>query len=51
MIYFNDEDILKVIHEGFSDEDNEIMLENISNVIENTDLPKGKVSELIKNQE
>ncbi|MCK6130456.1 DUF4176 domain-containing protein [Parvimonas micra] len=50
LIYFNDEDILKVIHEGYSDEDNEIMLENISNVIENTDLPKGKVSELIKNQ-
>lgn len=50
LIYFNREDILKVIYEGFNDEDNEIMLENIENVLSSTDLPKGNVSDLLKKQ-
>ena len=46
LIYFNDEDIFKVVQEGYSDEDNDLMLENIAAVIDETDIPKGNVAEL-----
>lgn len=46
LIYFNDEDIFKVVQEGYSDEDNDLMLENIAAVIAETDIPKGNVAEL-----
>lgn len=46
LIYFNDEDIFKVVQEGYSDEDNDLMLENIAAVIDQTDIPKGNVAEL-----
>ncbi len=47
LIYFNGEDIMKVVHEGFTDEDNELMLENINDVLNKTDIPQGKISELV----
>ena len=46
LIYFNDEDIFKVFQEGYSDEDNDLMLENIAAVIDQTEIPKGNVAEL-----
>ena len=46
LIYFNDEDIFKVVQEGYSDEDNDLMLENIASVIDQTEIPKGNVAEL-----
>ena len=46
LIYFNDEDIFKVVQEGYSDDDNDLMLENIAAVIDQTDIPKGNVAEL-----
>ena len=44
--YFNQEDIFKVVQEGYTDDDNEIMLENIEAMLQQTDIPKGNVSEL-----
>ena len=38
LIYFN--------QEGYTDDDNEIMLENIEAMLQQTDIPKGNVSEL-----
>ena len=46
LIYFNQEDILKVVQEGYTDDDNAIMLENIDHILNTTDIPKGNVSEL-----
>ena len=46
LIYFNQEDIFKVVQEGYTDDDNEIMLENIEAMLQQTDIPKGNVSEL-----
>ncbi|MDG3131463.1 DUF4176 domain-containing protein [Streptococcus suis] len=46
LIYFNEEDIFKVIQEGYTDDDNDIMLENIDVILKTTDIPKGSVSEL-----
>ena len=46
LIYFNQEDILKVVQEGYTDDDNEIMLENIEAMLQQTDIPKGNVAEL-----
>ncbi|MFU2164751.1 DUF4176 domain-containing protein [Streptococcus pluranimalium] len=50
LIYFNDEDILKVVHEGFQDEENEVMLENLRSTLSSTEIPKGKVSDLVNTQ-
>lgn len=36
MVYCNHEDILKVIHEGYADEDNALMLENIADALSHT---------------
>lgn len=46
LIYFNHEDVFKVVQEGYSDDDNELMLEHISSVVSTTDIPKGNVAEL-----
>lgn len=51
LIYFNDEDILKVVHEGFHDDENELMLENLNDALATTELPKGKISDLLQSQE
>lgn len=41
LLYFNDEDILKVIHQGFSDEEDDLMQENIQAAIQQSGLNKG----------
>ncbi len=46
LIYFNHEDIFKVVQEGYTDDDNEIMLENIETMLQQTDIPKGNVAAL-----
>lgn len=48
LIYFNHEDIFKLVHEGYADDDNTLMLENIEAITQETDIPKGNVSELNK---
>ncbi len=49
LIYFNNEDIQKIVAEGFSDDDNELMLDNLKMWIEQADIPKGNPTELQKN--
>lgn len=46
LIYFNHEDIFKIVQEGYTNDENELMLENIAAVIDETDIPKGNVAEL-----
>lgn len=41
LIYFNHEDIFKIAQEGYTNDENELMLENIAAVIDETDIPKG----------
>lgn len=41
LIYFNHEDIFKIVQEGYTNDENELMLENIAAVIDETDIPKG----------
>lgn len=41
MIYFNHEDIFKIVQEGYTNDENELMLENIAALIDETDIPKG----------
>ncbi len=41
VIYFNHDTIQKVVFEGFTDEDNELMLENLSQSIKVLDMEKG----------
>ena len=41
LIYFNHEDIFKIVQEGYTNDENELMLENIAAVIDDTDIPKG----------
>nr|WP_231198215.1 hypothetical protein [Streptococcus equi] len=46
MIYFNHDDIFKIIQEGYADDDNALMLETIAQALATTDIPKGDVSAL-----
>ena len=48
LIYFNHEDIQKLIFKGFEDDDNEIMLENINRWIETSGYEKGQPLEINK---
>lgn len=41
LINFNHEDIFKIAQEGYTNDENELMLENIAAVIDETDIPKG----------
>ena len=41
MIYFNHEAIFQIVQEGYTNDENELMLENIAAVIDETDIPKG----------
>ena len=41
LIYFNHEDIFKIVQEGYTNDENELMIENIAAVIDETDIPKG----------
>ena len=44
LIYFPS--MIKVVQEGYTDDDNEIMLENIEVMLQQTDIPKGNVAAL-----
>ncbi|NGL84565.1 DUF4176 domain-containing protein [Streptococcus equi] len=46
LIYFNHDDIFKIIQEGYADDDNALMLETIAQALATTDIPKGDVSAL-----
>jgi hypothetical protein len=48
MMYFQHEDIVKIIFSGFSDEDNELMVENINAELAVTQLERADVKELQK---
>lgn len=41
ILYFNHKDIAKVIHEGYKDDDDSIMVDNINNWIEKSGLAYG----------
>ena len=46
IMYFNHEDIKKVIFTGYTDEDDEMMVENINDWFEKTDISRGNITEL-----
>ncbi|MBL1224264.1 DUF4176 domain-containing protein [Enterococcus sp. BWR-S5] len=46
LIYFNHEDIQKTVHEGYVNDENELMLENLAAAIKESDIPKGNVYQL-----
>ncbi len=46
VMYFQHEDIAKVIFEGFNDEDNEMMIKNINDQLSVTKLDRANVKEL-----
>jgi len=46
ILYFNHEDTTKVIFEGYADEDNKMMVDNINEWYMNSDVIKGNPSEI-----
>ncbi len=48
MMYFQHEDIVKIIFSGFSDEDNELMVDNINAALAVTELERADVRKLRK---
>ncbi len=46
LLYFNHEDIAREIFQGYSDEDNVMMVENIHRWIETNEYPKGNPYEI-----
>lgn len=48
ILFFNHEDISEVIHEGYKDDDEPRMVENVNQWIKDTGLPKGSAYELNK---
>jgi len=48
LLYFNHEDINKTVFTGFSDEDNELMVENINGWIKTSEFEKGNPKEINK---
>lgn len=42
IIYFNHEDIHKIVHEGYVDEDEQLMKDNIHEWLKKMDIKKGK---------
>lgn len=48
LLYFNHEDINKIVFTGFSDEDNELMVENINGWIKTSEFEKGNPMEINK---
>ena len=50
VMYFQHEDVIKTVHKGYSDEDDELMVGNINTALETTQLKRGNVQELQKEQ-
>jgi hypothetical protein len=50
-MYFNHEQIFKVINEGYSDGDNELILETIKAWMEKNEIDRGDPGELLKQTE
>jgi len=48
ILYFNHEDIVKVVFEGYHDEDDEMMVENINKWYEEANVPKGNAASFKK---
>lgn len=48
ILYFNHRDIAKVVFEGFSDDDDKMMVENINEWYSKTDIERADVSNLKK---
>lgn len=46
LLYFNHEDIAKVVHQGYTDEDDEMMIENIEQWVLQSKLEKGNPYEI-----
>lgn len=46
LIYFNHQDILKVVHTGYSDDDEEMMRDTINEWMDKTDVKRGNPYEL-----
>ncbi|GAB5081445.1 DUF4176 domain-containing protein [Hominimerdicola sp. 21CYCFAH17_S] len=46
MMYFQHEDITKTVFEGFSDEDDRLMVDNINEALAKTDMEKADVKKL-----
>lgn len=46
IMYFNHEDISKIIFTGYSDDDNELMVDNINEWYEKSGFTKGNIEEL-----
>lgn len=51
VLYFNHKDIARVVFEGFSDDDDKMMVENINEWYSKTDIERADVSNLIKKKE
>lgn len=51
ILYFNNEDIEKILYQGFSDQDDEKMLISIDEWYKNNKFEKGSVKELISLKE
>ena len=49
LMYFQHSDIRKVVYQGFSDEDDKMMVENIQKAIENMDIEYADVNQLKQN--
>lgn len=48
ILYFNHEDIAKVVFEGYHDEDDEMMVENINKWYAEANVPKGNAANFKK---
>lgn len=48
ILYFNHEDIIKVVFEGYHDEDDALMVENINKWYQETDVAKGNPADFKK---
>lgn len=48
ILYFNHQDIHKVLHEGFHDEDDEMMVDNINEWYQKTEIERGNPYEINK---
>lgn len=46
LLYFNNQDIMKIIFNGFSDDENQLAVMNIQEALSTTDIPQGNPKHL-----